>query len=258
MMRRWVGAALLLILTACATQEAPAPEATTTISFRNVSTEVAYVGDATCATCHEEAYQGYQEHGMAQSFYRLTPETLVETFPSEEVIHEPTGFRYRMVAEEDGYFQEEYLVDENGEPFHEMRRRIDYVVGSGTAARTYLTEEDGRVYQMPITWYTQAEQWDFSPGYDKGNKRFDRLVPDRCMACHNSYPTPEPFTDGKYVDVPLGIGCERCHGPGDLHVEARLADPEPSDEVDDTIVNPAHLTLERSLDVCHGGVLPAQ
>jgi Tfp pilus assembly protein PilF len=42
-------------------------------------------------------------------------------------------------------------------------------------------------------------------------------------------------------------------------VEARLADPEPAEGVDRTIVNPAHLPLDRRLDVCqqchtHGAV----
>ena len=49
--------------------------------------------------------------------------------------------------------------------------------------------------------------------------------------------------------MPLGIGCERCHGPGALHVEARLANPE-AEGPDYTIVNPKHLSLDRRLDVC--------
>ena len=124
-------------------------------------------------------------------------------------------------------------------------------MGSGNAARTYLTQSKGRLYELPLTWYTQKKQWDFSPGYAAENRRFDRLIPDRCIACHNSYPEGMPFVTGKYTTVPEGIGCERCHGPGALHVEERLVAPEPAGEVDDTIVNPAHLSFERRLDVCN-------
>jgi Tfp pilus assembly protein PilF len=131
-----------------------------------------------------------------------------------------------------------------------VERRMDHVMGSGNAARTYLTVDNGWVYQLPLTWYSQANKWDFSPGFDVVNHRFSRLVPDRCMACHNSYPEAVTHTDGKYASIPFGIGCERCHGPGSLHVDERLAVPEVSGEFDDTIVTPSDLPFERRMDVC--------
>ncbi|MEN1682250.1 MAG: tetratricopeptide repeat protein, partial [Planctomycetota bacterium] len=133
---------------------------------------------------------------------------------------------------------------------HRLRRRVDEVVGSGSAARTYLTVENGRRFELPLTWYTQAEKWDFSPGYREANIRFSRLVPDRCMACHNGIPEAVEHVDGLYASVPDGITCERCHGPGELHVEERLVSPEADGEIDVTIVNPADLPYERRLDVC--------
>lgn len=218
--------------------------------FLNANTQVAYVGDAACFDCHEDQYRGYQEHGMAHSFYPLTPENTVEDFDAPPVYHDASGFYYRVYREGDRFFQEEYRLGPGGERTHRLVREIRYVVGSGTAARTYLTESGGRLYEMPLTWYTQAERWDFSPGYREQNARFDRLIPDRCMNCHNSYPEAVPFVEGKYGEVPHGIGCERCHGPGARHVEERLSSPEAAGDVDYTIVNPAHLPLDRRLDVC--------
>lgn len=227
----------------------PAPEAAS-VSFRNVHADAVYVGDDQCFSCHEDEYQGYQAHGMANSWYRLTPENAVEDFGAAPVYHAATDLYYRPFAEDGRYFLEEYRLGPDGTKTHRLVREIHYVVGSGTAARTYLTEKNGYLYELPLTWYTQVGKWDFSPGYREDNPRFDRLVPERCMACHNSYPEAVPFTEGKYASVPLGIGCERCHGPGSLHVDERLADPEPAGEVDPTIVNPAHLPLDRRLDVC--------
>ena len=43
------------------------------------------------------------------------------------------------------------------------------------------------------------------------------------MTCHNGLPEHEPFTPAHYDAVPLGITCERCHGPGSEHVERHLA-----------------------------------
>lgn len=219
-------------------------------AFRNANTSTSFVGDAACFDCHEDEYRGFQEHGMAQSFYPLTPQHVVEDFSGVTLHHAASGYYYRPYREGDRFFQEEYRLGAGGQKTHQLVREITYVVGSGTAARTYLAENNGRLYEMPLTWYTQAERWDFSPGYAEHNSRFDRLVPDRCMACHNSYPESVPFVEGKYTEVPHGIGCERCHGPGALHVEERLVSPEAAGEIDYTIVNPAHLDLDRRLDVC--------
>ncbi len=265
---------MAVLLAACGSAERPVPgeassaqplvtqtaEASGPASpFRNVQGDVDFVGDATCFDCHEDLWRGYQQHGMARSYYPLTPENAVEDFSSGPLQHEATDFYYRVFEDDGRFYQEEYRLDASGEKTHRLVRRMDYVVGSGNAARTYLAESNGRLYELPLTWYTQAARWDFSPGYETQNKRFDRLIPDRCMACHNSYPETVSFVEGKYEEVPHGIGCERCHGPGALHVDERLASPEASDTVDYTIVNPIHLDLDRQLDVCqqchlHGAV----
>ena len=227
----------------------PSEDERDALVFRNL--EAAFVGDDSCFSCHEEAYTGYQEHGMAHSFYPLTAENRVEDIQEVFVHHAETGLSYTIVEEGGAWYQEEFRTDPDGRTTHRLRRRMDYVIGSGHAARTYLTESNGRLFELPLTWYTQKKQWDFSPGYATKNGRFDRLIPDGCMACHNSYPEGIPFVEGKYTAVPEGIGCERCHGPGALHVEERLAMPEPAADIDDSIVNPAHLSPERRLDVCN-------
>ncbi|MEM6783666.1 MAG: tetratricopeptide repeat protein [Bacteroidota bacterium] len=226
--------------------------------FLAVADGVEYVGDAACATCHEDLYASYQSHGMANSFYAWSPDVQVERALTTPVRDPNAGYEY-VVLEADGQLvQEERLRDASGAVVHTLRRPMDFVMGSGSAARTYFFEENDRLYQLPLTWYTQADdgagRWDFSPGYEVTNGRFDRLIPDRCTACHNGQPETVPFVEGKYPAMPMGIGCESCHGPGATHVAARLEDPEPSGGdpawVDPTIVNTGHLDLERRLDTC--------
>jgi tetratricopeptide (TPR) repeat protein len=141
------------------------------------------------------------------------------------------------------------LTTPTGKKLHELRRRIDYVMGSGQVAATYFTEENGRLFQLPLTWY-RNHGWDFSPGYEINNARFDRLLPDRCVSCHASYPKTIPYLEGKYAELRPGIGCERCHGPGALHVAERRAGAKRDSSYDNTIVNPARMPLERRLDAC--------
>ena len=222
--------------------------------FLNAAPDVAFVGDATCATCHAEIATTYATHGMAQSFYRLTDSTTVEDWSGVTVHDDASGFTYMPRRDGARFVQEETRTDAGGTVSHRLVRTMDYVVGSGSAARTYLSQENGRLYELPLTWYTDSTaaggHWAFSPGYAEHNQRFDRTIPERCMACHNGTSPPVPFTDGKYASLASGIGCEQCHGPGALHVEARLANPEAPDSVDVTIVNPKHLSLDLRLDVC--------
>ncbi len=226
------------------------PRSETEVAFRNVTPEVNFTGDESCASCHEEQFIGFQSHGMAHSFYPIA-ETSDSLWLDAEavVVHHATGLRYRVFRESDSLFQEETAPDLVSRA-DALVRRADFVVGSGNTAATFLTAQNGRLLEMPVSWYAQGSRWDFSPGYRRSNARFDRQIPDRCMACHNSYPATTPWIDGKYTSLPNGIGCERCHGPGELHVSERLEVPDPPSRIDDSIVNPKHLELDRRLAVC--------
>lgn len=222
--------------------------------FRNVDNRVPYVGDGACASCHARETATYRQHAMAQSFHRWTPATRIETPLETPLQHGPTGFSYSVVESGGQLYQVEFLTGPDGKRLHELRRRMDYVMGSGQVARTYFTEENGRLFQLPLTWY-RSHGWDFSPGYEISSARFDRVMPDRCIGCHSSYPKAIPHLEGKYAEVRPGIGCERCHGPGALHVSERRAAAgravaRRDTTLDSTIVNPARLPLERRLDTC--------
>ena len=52
--------------------------------------------------------------------------------------------------------------------------------------------------------------------------------------------------------VPQGIDCERCHGPGELHVQRMLNGElvDTSTHIDYSIVNPKKLSLEAQFQIC--------
>jgi hypothetical protein len=122
---------------------------------------------------------------------------------------------------------------------------VSYVIGSGTHARSFLVERGNRLYQAPVTYYTQIPSWDMSPGYDTENYvGFTRRVTADCLFCHagrvnatnqagDAFEAARPFAEAS-------IGCERCHGPGREH----LAHPGKS------IVNPAKLSPRLREQVC--------
>jgi Tfp pilus assembly protein PilF len=72
------------------------------------------------------------------------------------------------------------------------------------------------------------------------------------MSCHNGYPEFEKSSQNKFISIKSGIDCERCHGPGSLHVAARTAGEviDTSKGPDYTIVNPRRLSTELQNNIC--------
>jgi hypothetical protein len=97
--------------------------------------------------------------------------------------------------------------------------------------------------------YTQKQRWDLSPGYEKGSIHFDRPIDPNCLFCHSNRVQPVALSVKRYEDpVFLGhaIGCERCHGPGELHARRQ----ELAGGRDLTIVKPRHLDPVLRGNVC--------
>jgi tetratricopeptide (TPR) repeat protein len=104
-----------------------------------------------------------------------------------------------------------------------------------------------------MTYYTQKGQWDFPPGFENGfNTRFSRKIGLECMSCHNSLPDFVQGSENKFNALPEGVSCERCHGPGSIHVQQRStgAKIDTSKYIDYSIVNPGKLPIDRQFDVC--------
>jgi len=224
------------------------------VDFENLAADVAYVGNKECVYCHREISQSFLQTGMGRSFYRPGAQPDIEDYTDNNHVYDrQNNLHYEMIAAADGYYQVEYRENDQAVRTHELRRKVDYVVGSGNNNRTYLASENGYINEMPVTWYSEKEIWDLSPGYNRSNMRFNRPVVAECMHCHNSYNAFEEFSVNRYTGtITEGISCERCHGPGQLHVDKHMASADELNrtDVDRTIVNPAHLSAELQMDVC--------
>jgi Flp pilus assembly protein TadD len=203
--------------------------------------EAVYVDAKRCQPCHAQIYATYSQTGMARSFSR--PSAI--TAPNGTVDHAASNLVFESLTRVGRVFQG------GSEPggAHRFEREAHYVIGSGNHARTFLHRlPDGEISELPITWYAAERGWAMSPGFDTPDHQgFRRRIDHGCMFCHNSYPAVPAGTDRYGVqavfpsELPMGIDCQRCHGPGSMHVE------RPTRE---TIVNPARLDPQRQLDVC--------
>lgn len=161
-----------------------------------------------------------------------------------------------MVERQGVFYQRREQTGFDGKPGNREEKRVDYVMGSGHHARTFLHRtESNRIVELPLAWYSErGGEWAMNPGYDRPDHQgFRRVISSGCMFCHNGYPMNGDQLDAdepRFPEVPEGIDCQRCHGPGGNHVRmAQEAKPDAA-MVRAAIVNPARLTAERQLEVC--------
>ncbi len=223
--------------------------------YANLHDTVKYVGMETCKGCHQDIYDTFIETGMGQSFGHATPEKSKGKYGDHVIIHDSTsGYYYHPFFRSDSLFFLEYQLDELGDTSYQREQHIAYIVGSGHHTNSHIVEDNGYLYQAPITFYTQKGIWDLAPGFDGGsNSRFSRIINLECMSCHNTLPAFIEGSENKYRHIPKGISCERCHGPGEAHVLEKQAGIiiDTSKAVDYSIVNPAKLpSRELKMSVC--------
>jgi predicted CXXCH cytochrome family protein len=163
-----------------------------------------------------------------------------------------SGLHYRVRRRENRFFHREWAADPDGKVLAESEAEVQFAVGSAEHGRGYLVNRDGYLFQSPITWYPQAGRWDLSPSYELRNQHFSRPITPGCLFCHCNTADHVPGTVNRYrppLFEGFAIGCERCHGPGELHVRDRTAGRVVVG-LDDTIVNPARLEHSLREAVC--------
>ena len=213
-----------------------------------------------CAGCHRAIWETYQRTGMARSFYEPTAQNvLADSAKGHTYYHKASNSYFEMLRREGQFYQRRYQLNSDGKQVNVMEKRIDYVMGSGNHARTYLSRTaQNTLIELPLAWYAEkGGSLGMNPGYDKpDHEGFRRPITYDCMFCHNTYPQipaghERPMAEPVYVgSLPEGIDCQRCHGRGDTHVQLAKTAGTTKDQLRQSIVNPAHLSADRQMEVC--------
>jgi predicted CXXCH cytochrome family protein len=219
----------------------------------------AYADPAQCALCHSAIAAAYQKTGMGRAFHRVGGEKGVDDPAPGQTYHHAASDSYFAMLERDGtLYQRRWQKGPGGREANVDEKRVDYVLGSGNHARTYLHLTDkNTLQQLPLGWYAEnGGTWAMNPGYDRPDYAGSvRPIFYECMFCHNGYPRiPEgpsrDLSQTTYLPpLPEGIDCQRCHGPGQNHVD-RASEGAALDVVRAAIVNPGKLNSERAMEVC--------
>ena len=214
------------------------------------------VGDAACASCHKSIYVSHLATAHFHTSEKADAENIKGSFePGKNSFSFTSGGTVLMEKQPSGFHQTVYV---NG--VQKKSQRFDLTFGSGAKGQSYASWTGNHLVQLPITWFTTAEQWSNSPGYP--NKiSLNRIITSRCIECHATYAKvlSDPGIEAEEYDkasMVLGVACEKCHGPGAQHVNYQTQ--HPADSVAKFIINPKGFSRAQSLDMCalcHGGRL---
>jgi hypothetical protein len=216
-----------------------------------------FAGSQSCANCHKDIYEKHlhTEHHLTSTL--PTDKSILGSFEEGKNAFAFDGLNLiKMEKRDSGFYQVHYS---NG---NEIRKaRFDIVVGSGRKGQSYLNWLDERLVQLPITYFSPVGQWSNSPGYPPDKIVFNRPITSRCLECHSTYfeklsDTSVMLEEFDHNRLILGVECEKCHGPGAMHVEFQSKNPGVREAK--YIINPRELPRERILDLCalcHGGKL---
>ena len=200
-----------------------------------------------------EIYKTFIQTGMGKSFDVASKTKSAAKFDKHALVYDKfSNFYYHPSWDGDSLKITEFRL-EGRDTIYKRTEKVDYIIGSGQHTNSHIFNTNGYLQQMPMTFYTQKDLWDLPPGFEEGmNTRFSRKIGLECMSCHNALPGFMQGSENKYTEVPEGINCERCHGPGGAHVALKqqgvLVDT--TKEIDYSIVNPAKLSIDRQFDVC--------
>jgi hypothetical protein len=222
-------------------------------NYLNLADSVDYVGAETCKSCHYDKHKTFSHTGMGLSFGLANRTKSSATFHKDSVLYDAhSDLYYHPLWKEDSLLVNEYRIA-NGDTVHKRTESAAYIIGSGQHTNSHISNENGYLHQLPFTYYTQEGRLDLPPGFEGGfNTRFNRKIGLECMSCHNSLPKFVLGSENKFEEVPLGISCERCHGPGEIHVSEKMKGilVDTSKFIDYTIVNPGKLSPDLQFDLC--------
>ncbi len=229
-----------------------------------------YTGDAACLDCHKEQALSYlhTSHHLTSQF--ADKNSLLGSFtpPSNTLmIVDPA----RTSAQPGLYFKMEAKNTEGSNGYYEtavtgwpgdlltQSERIDIVTGSGVRGVTYLHWDGDRLYELPVSYWTDGHRWINSPGYENGTAKFSRPINPGCLECHATYIralSTDPLTN-RYDQASFipGISCETCHGPGTEHIARQKSGAAAAQG--QAILNPAKFSRDRQVDLCalcHNGI----
>ncbi len=211
----------------------------------------AYLGAARCASCHAEIFEAHQASRHSSTLVR-GKELAELPYPDHPTLDPDDRTVTHTFRRDDGQVRVETRTQQ------EVRRAIvEYAFGSRDHYTSLVgPDRSGTPYILRLSYYhsdgdagwvrTTGHSVDADGGRDFLGKPLDVLDGvHKCLFCHSTNPGSILGQSSGPESADRGIGCERCHGPGGLHVKAIDAKFP-----DHAIINPRLASAEGRLRLC--------
>lgn len=178
-----------------------------------------YAGSAACAGCHQEISAQHAATGHARSIRPISADRDAQLY------------RQKAAFTDDGLGLTHTPGMKSGKPGIQtsgfgldLFTQVNFAVGSGSHGQTHIqVRQDGTGLVPRISLYRRNGRlaWDWTPGATASegtDEPTGQSLPAhgvaRCTGCHSTL-VHRPFDPAR---AQLGVGCERCHGPGRPHL----------------------------------------
>ena len=181
-----------------------------------------YLGDASCKSCHEEAFKSWQGSHHELAMQEVTERTVLGDFDS--ISASIDGVNYFFFKKEANFFVK--IKEVNGS---ENEYKIAQVFGL-TPLQQYLVDfPDGKKQVLRVTWDTLEKKWFHQYAGDRispvdwmhwtnGAQNWNTM----CAECHSTNLKKDYFVEKDSFHTSyssINVSCESCHGPGAKHVQ---------------------------------------
>ena len=154
-----------------------------------------------CQPCHPQIVASYAKTAMA----RTSAKSSSILRPAKPFLEPVTQTTFSVSPTLELQFNKQDAL--------EGKRQLDWVIGSGRVGHSLLFTQGNRLFQAPLSYYTEAATWQLSPGFQRRPQLdLTRVVEPGCLNCHTSSFNPATLA------IEPGISCERCHGHSPQHI----------------------------------------
>ena len=181
-----------------------------------------YVGSSSCAECHAEAHQKWEESHHYHAMELPGPETVRADFNNTEFINYGVTTKFFMEGDK-------FMVETNNQKGEMEVFEIAYTFGWEPLQQFLVKFPDGRMQVLPTCWDVEKREWyhlypdeEIAPDdplfWTRSMQNWDHM----CADCHSTnlrkeFDHASQTFSTSYSE--MNVACESCHGPGREHVE---------------------------------------